>query len=146
MELETVEVKIKLMEGGMLPSYTREGDACLDCHARIGSDFIQVPARTRCLVNLGFALELPEGWEAVIRPRSGLTKIAVDNGIGTIDHGYTGEVKACVINNGEDAFEIKKGDRICQMAIRRAPKVIFKVVDELSETSRGANGFGSSGM
>lgn len=146
MEIETVEVKIKKIEDGVLPSYTREGDTCLDCCARIGADAINVPARSRCLVNLGFALELPLGWEAVIRPRSGLTKIAVDNGIGTIDTNYRGEVKACVINNSEDSFEIKKGDRICQMAIRRAPKVVFKVVDELSETNRGAAGFGSSGM
>lgn len=146
MELETVEVKVKLMEGGKLPYYSREGDSCLDCCARLGADSIKIPAKTRCLVNLGFALELPLGWEAVIRPRSGLTKIAVDNGIGTIDYNYRGEVKACVINNTSDDFEIKNGDRICQMKIQRTPKVIFKVVDELSETNRGANGFGSSGM
>lgn len=140
-----VEVKIKLIAGGKLPSYKRDGDACLDCCARLDGD-LTISPKTRRLVNLGFVLELPVGWEAVIRPRSGLTSIEIDNGIGTIDSNYRGEVKACVINAGNEYFTISNGDRICQMAVRRAPKVKFIEVDELSETNRGDNGFGSTGV
>ena len=140
-----VEVKIKLIAGGTLPSYKRDGDACLDCCARLDGD-LTISPKTRRLVNLGFVLELPVGWEAVIRPRSGLTSIEIDNGIGTIDSNYRGEVKACVINAGNEYFTISNGDRICQMAVRRAPKVKFIEVDELSETNRGDNGFGSTGV
>ncbi len=141
-----IYVKIKLIEGGKLPEYKRISDACLDCYARINSDFITIPKRTRDLIPLGFALELPASYEAVIRPRSGLTKNGIDIAIGTGDENYRGELMANVINNSDEDFVIKNGDRICQMAIREAPKVFFEIVETLSETNRGDAGFGSSGI
>lgn len=141
-----MDVKIKIVENGIMPEYKRDGDACLDCHARLGADRISIPAHSRCLVNLGFCLELPVGWEAVVRPRSGLSMDGIDNAIGTIDSNYRGEVKVCVINNTDGAFEVVDGDRICQLAIRKAEKVNLIQVDELSDSERGSNGFGSSGM
>ena len=141
-----INVKIKLLNGGKLPEYKRKGDACLDCYARIDCKFITIPRHSRALIPLGFALELPADYEAVIRPRSGLTSEEIDVAIGTGDENYRGELKANVINNSDDDFVIKNGDRICQMAIRQAPKVWFEVVENLSETNRGEAGFGSSGI
>lgn len=89
---------------------------------------------------------MPKGFEAVIRPRSGLTSKKIDIGIGTIDCDYRGEVKACVINKSNEPFVIIKGDRVCQMKFQYAEQAKFKVVDELSDTERGAGGFGSTGV
>ena len=140
-----VEVKIKVLEGGKLPEYKRFGDVCMDCYAR---EEVVIEPGQRKLVPLGFALELPFGYEAVVRPRSGLSFNGIDVSIGTIDTNYRGEVMACVEHNMKFAsnYVIVKGDRICQLAIREAPTIKWDVVDELSETERGANGFGSSGV
>ena len=138
-----VNIKIKQIENGVLPIYKREGDVCLDCCSR---KQILVSAGSRRTVPLGFALELPPNYEAVIRPRSGLTKDGIDVAIGTIDSNYRGEVMACIINNSEEDFQIEAGDRICQLAVREVTKVVLQVVSELSETERGTNGFGSTGV
>lgn len=138
-----MKVKIKQFEGGKLPEYKRDGDVCMDCYAR---KRVTVSSYGRRLVPLGFALELPKGYEAVIRPRSGMTKDGIEVSIGTIDTNYRGEVMACVYNTTEEDFVVEKGDRICQLAIREAPTVTWEVVEELSETERGENGFGSSGI
>ena len=98
------------------------------------------------MIPLGFAIELPEGYEAVIRPRSGLMRKGIDELIGTIDSDYRGEVMACLVNNTEGRVKIYNGDRICQMKIQVAEQFSFKVVDRLSETERGEGGFGSTGM
>ena len=139
-------VKIKILDGGKIPEYKRKGDACLDCYARIDCEFVTIPTGTRALIPLGFMLELPADYEAVVRPRSGLTSDYIDIAIGTCDENYRGELRANVINNSGEDFVISNGDRICQLAIREAPKVIFEVVDKLSETNRGNSGFGSSGI
>lgn len=139
-------VKIKIIEGGKKPEYKRAGDACLDCYARIECKFLTIPKGTRALIPLGFALELPADYEAVVRPRSGLTKESIDVAIGTCDENYRGELMANVINNSDENIKIFDGERICQLAIREAPKVIFEVVEKLSETNRGEAGFGSSGV
>lgn len=141
-EFELVSVKIKLIGKGKKPEYKRQGDVCLDCCAR---ENVSLKHGERKHVPLGFALELPPEWEAVIRPRSGYSKNGIDIATGTIDTNYRGEVMACVINNSGNDFFIEIGDRICQLAIRQAPTVMFEVVDKLSETERGSNGFGSSG-
>lgn len=138
-----VDVKIKLMENGKLPQFQREGDVCADCYS---AENVTLRNGERKLVKLGFALELPVNYEAVLRPRSGLSKRGVDIAIGTIDTNYRGEVMANVINNSGDDFIISFGDRICQLAIRQAPAINFVQVEELSNTVRGANGFGSSGV
>ena len=140
---DTVNIKIKQIENGILPIYKREGDVCMDCFAR---KQVLVMAGKRSTVPLGFALELPAGYEAVIRPRSGLSKDGIDEVIGTIDTNYRGEVMACIINNSEKDFQIEAGDRICQLAVREVPQVTLQLVSQLSETERGENGFGSSGM
>jgi dUTP pyrophosphatase len=140
-----MKVKIKFIDGGKLPEYKTEGAVCADCYARLSAPFISIPKGKRCLVNLGFAIELPVGYEAVIRPRSGLSKTGIDVSIGTIDWDYRGEVKACVINNTDGDFDIHNEDRICQIKIQKAEQFEFEKVDELSETKRGEGGFGSTG-
>lgn len=142
--MKNLKVKIKLVEGGKLPEYKRDGDVCLDCYARCETPQ-PIPAGKRALIPLGFALELPEGYEAVIRPRSGMNKDCVDSLIGTIDTNYRGEVCAILWNNCSVAISVENETRICQLAIREAPKVEWEVVEELTETERGENGFGSSG-
>ena len=143
-----MNVKIKIIEGGKMPMFQREGDACADCYARIADNvkYVSIPPSSRCLVNLGFALELPKGYEAIIRPRSGLSLQKIDICIGTIDSNYRGEVKACIVNNSEGSFNVKNGDRICQLAIRKTEYIVFEQVDKLSDSERGDNGFGSSGI
>lgn len=140
---DTVNIKIKQIENGILPIYRREGDVCMDCCSR---KQILVLAGSRRTVPLGFALELPSNYEAIVRPRSGLSKDGIDVAIGTIDSNYRGEVMACIINNSEEDFQIEAGDRICQLAVREVPQVTLQLVSQLSETERGENGFGSSGM
>ena len=88
--------------------------------------------------------ELPEGYEAQIRPRSGLSSKGVIAILGTIDSNYRGEVCAIIQNNSFDDFKIEVGDRICQMKVERVEPVVFDKVEELSDTLRGCNGFGST--
>lgn len=141
--MKTIKIKTKLIENGKLPVYKRDGDVCLDCYSRVG---VTIERGRRALVPLGFAMELPKGWEATVRPRSGNTNDAIDIAEGTIDSNYRGEVKACVINSTQGDIFVGPGDRICQLAVREAPTVIWEVVEELSETVRGDKGFGSSGI
>lgn len=138
-------VKIKLVDGGKMPEYKTEGAACCDCYARLATPFITIPNHSRTLIALGFCMELPEGYEAVIRPRSGMTKKGVDVAIGTIDWDYRNEVMCQIINNSGGDFDIHNLERICQMKIQQAEKVSFEEVKELSETER-KGGFGSTGM
>lgn len=140
---DRVNIKVRQIKNGILPIYKRDGDVCLDCSSRIA---VTIPAKSRKLVPLGFAMELPKGFEAVVRPRSGLTKDGIDNAIGTIDSNYRGELNAIVINNTDEDFQIEAGNRICQLAIREVPIVTLEVVGELSDTERGSDGFGSSGF
>lgn len=139
-------VKIKLLDNDCMPRFAHEGDACMDCRAKIGDVSISIPSGSRCLVSLGFCIQVPKGYEAVIRPRSGLSKNGIDVAIGTIDSNYTGEVKANVINNSLGPFTINNHDRICQLAIRKTEDFEIETVETLEETSRGENGFGSSGL
>lgn len=142
-----MDIKIKVFEGGKLPVYKTKGASCADCYARLeGKDFTVIFPNERELIPLGFALELPEGYEAVIRPRSGMMSKGIDEAIGTIDSDYRGEVRACIINNTTQRIKIYNGDRICQMKIQESQQFNFKVVDELSETERGVGGFGSTGV
>jgi dUTP pyrophosphatase len=100
------------------------------------------------LVPCGFSLAVPVGYEAQIRPRSGLAArhgVTVLNAPGTVDADYRGEVKAILVNHGPDPFEIRRGDRIAQMVIAAVPDIALLEVDELEETERGTGGFGSTG-
>lgn len=133
-----------------LPSYETALAAGADLRAAIaeGHPMVLEPGR-RGLVPTGFCMALPAGYEAQIRPRSGL---AYKNGVtclntpGTIDADYRGEVHVLLINHGTDIFKIHHGDRIAQMVIAPITQPKFKQVDELSETVRGAGGFGSTGV
>ena len=137
-------IKIQVIEGGKLPVKKTSGAACFDCYARLPAN---VPFAGRCLIPLGFALQLPRGYEAVIRPRSGLSSRGVDEVIGTIDADYRGEVSACVCNMGfTNGFIVNAGDRICQIKIQKAERTGWKVVKKLSKTARGEKGFGSTGV
>ena len=142
--MKNLKVKIKLFDGGKLPEYKREGDVCLDCYSRCEKP-IEIKPKERALIPLGFALELPEGWEAVIRPRSGMSKSSVDSLIGTIDTNYRGELCAILWNNSGVAISVENETRVCQLAIREVPHVEWELADELSETKRGICGFGSTG-
>lgn len=140
-----MKVKIKLIDGGKMPEYKTKGAACCDAYARLITPYITIPRGARCLVNLGFCLGLPEGYEAKVRPRSGNSKMGIDIAEGTVDSDYIGEVKACVINNSDGDIEIKNLERICQIKIQEAKQFEFEKVDELEATERGAGGFGHTG-
>lgn len=135
-------IKVKLVEGGVMPEYKTKGAACADCYARLD---VNIPSGKRALVPLGFCIELPEGYEAEIRPRSGNSKHGVDVCQGTVDEDYRGEVMACVVNNLGEGLAVEKGSRVCQMKIQKAEQFKFVQVEELSETERGVNGWGSTG-
>ena len=136
-------IKVKLLEGGVMPVYKTKGAACADCYARVD---VNIPAGKRALVPLGFCIELPEGYEAEIRPRSGNSKNGVDVCQGTVDCDYRGEVMACVVNNLGKGLAVEKGSRVCQMKIQKAEQFKFVQVDKLSETERGSGGFGHTGV
>ena len=138
-----VEVGLKLIGDGLKPNFMTQGAACADCYS---AEDITIQAHTRHLVKLGFALELPKDYEAIIRPRSGLSRKGIDIAIGTIDSDFKGELSANVINNTESDFVINKHDRICQIAFRQIEEINLVEVDELSSSDRGANGFGSTGI
>ena len=139
-----IKIKIKLIEGGRLPEFKTNGAVCADCYSRC-EEPIEIKPGERKLIPLGFAVELPKGYEMVLRPRSGMSKNGIDLAIGTIDFDYRGEVMACVINNIDKAISVENDTRICQCAIRQVPEIEFEVVSELSETVRSENGFGSTG-
>ena len=138
-------VKFKLIGTGKLPQYKTKGAACCDCYARANESLVILP-HERALVPLGFAMALPEGYEAVIRPRSGLMRKGIDEQIGTIDSDYRGEVSACLVNNSDFSYVVYDGDRICQMKIQKAERLPFEVCDKLNATKRGEGGFGSTGL
>ena len=143
---EPTEIKIKLIDGGKMPERKTDGAVAFDCYTRLGKACAIFEPTCRGVIPLGFAMELPEGYEAVIRPRSGLSKKGIDETIGTIDFDYRGEVMACVVNNSKEDFKVYDGDRICQIVIREVPKVKLIEVSELSETERGEGGFGHTGI
>ena len=139
------QIRIKLIEGGKAPVYKTAGAACCDAYARLGEDEV-IYVGERKVIPLGFAIELPEGYEAVIRPRSGLSKSGIDEVIGTIDCDFRNEIGALVINNTPEPITIHNGDRVCQIKIQEAEQFSFVAVPELSETARGMSGWGSTGV
>jgi len=134
-------------EGIDLPFYATTHAAGADLRAAIDDDIIIEPGN-HVLIKTGFAMALPDNFEAQIRPRSGLALkhgITVLNSPGTIDADYRGEVGIILINHGEQPFRVERGDRIAQMIIAPFAQADFMAVDTLSETERGEGGFGSSG-
>jgi dUTP pyrophosphatase len=137
-------------EGLQAPSPASDGAAGLDLRAAIpGHMEITLKKSERVLVPTGFALQLPEGYEAQVRPRSGLALkhgVTVLNAPGTIDHDYRGEVMVLLINHGEEPFVIRRGERIAQMVVAPVTGVRIVEVAELDDTQRGLAGFGSTGL
>jgi dUTP pyrophosphatase len=148
-------MRIKLLPGGRMPTYATNGAAGMDCYASEGGMLRRSTTNFsgdgceihRVRVPLGFAIEIPDGYEGQLRPRSGLgLKHGLHVATGTIDHGYTGEVSALLYNLGSEPFTWKAGDRIAQLVIAPVARVQLVAVDELAASERGASGWGSSGV
>ena len=148
--METVTVQVKRLAGCEdlpLPKYMTLHSAGMDMCAAVKEDYI-LNAGKRALIPTGLAIALPPGFEAQIRPRSGLAikyGIGLLNAPGTIDADYRGEIKIIMINLGEDPFIIKRGDRIAQMIIHKVIHGQLVDVDELPESARDEGGFGHTG-
>jgi dUTP pyrophosphatase len=146
-----IEVHIKQLPHGKdmnLPKYATEHSAGMDLMAAVDQDIV-LKKGERKLVPTGIAIALPDGYEAQIRPRSGLAfknGITVLNTPGTIDADYRGEVGIILINLGDEDFVITRGMRIAQMIIASYTQAKFTIVDDLSSTVRGEGGFGSTGV
>jgi len=131
-----------------LPRYMSSGAAGMDLYANVHMDIVIVPGDIT-LVPTGICMALPGGFEAQIRPRSGLAfkhGITLVNTPGTVDSDYRGEIKAIMTNLGREPFTVKRGERIAQMVICRYERADFMVADSLDETERGAGGFGHTGI
>lgn len=141
------KIQIKLLTNGVAPSYARDGDAGADL--RSAEDLVFVFPGERQLIRTGVSIALPEGYVALIHPRSGLALkhgITVLNTPGTIDSGYRGEISVLLYNAGDAAFTVERGDRIAQMVIQKFETAEFEVVDALTNTERSDGGFGSTGV
>ena len=144
-------IDVKVLENGEgldLPSYATEGSAGVDLRAAIGESILVRPME-RVLIPTGIAIALPMGYEAQIRPRSGLALkhgVTVLNTPGTIDSDYRGELKVLLVNLGKDDFSVERGMRIAQLVISRYEKLTWEVVQSLDETSRAGGGYGSTGF
>jgi len=131
-----------------LPGYETLHSAGMDLRADLETPVTLKPLE-RKLIPTGLHIELPEGYEAQIRPRSGLALkhgIGIVNSPGTVDADYRGEIKVLLINFSEDVFEVKTGDRIAQMIVSKHEQVEWEQVEILNETSRGAGGYGHTGI
>lgn len=150
-EMEKIKVYFQRMEEAgdiELPSYETGGSAGMDLRAANPETLVLMPGK-RLLIPTGFKMALPDGFEAQIRPRSGLAfkhGITMLNSPGTIDSDYRGEVKVLAINHGDEPFNIHFGDRIAQMVIAPVYQAMIEEVAILPSTDRGSGGFGSTGV
>ncbi|WOI12510.1 dUTP diphosphatase [Thalassospira lucentensis] len=145
----TVDLK-QLPHGAdfQLPDYATAQSAAVDLQAAIDDTLVIAPGK-RAMVETGIAIALPAGFEAQVRPRSGLAAkngVTVLNSPGTIDADYRGEIKVILINHGDEAFTIERGMRIAQLVVAPVTQVAWNAVADLDETARGAGGFGSTGV
>jgi dUTP pyrophosphatase len=147
---ETIEVELQVLPEGRglpLPTYMSSHAAGCDLYAAIERDVTIAPGERR-LVSTGIALAVPPGYEAQVRPRSGLALkhgITCLNSPGTIDSDYRGPVSIILVNHGSDPFVVRRGDRIAQLIVARVAQANFRAVDRLDATLRGNAGFGSTG-
>ncbi len=148
---DNIEVELKPLEhavGLKLPTYATTESAGMDLTAAL-EEALELGAGDRALIPTGLSIALPHGFEAQIRPRSGLALnhgVTVLNSPGTIDADYRGEIKVILINHGKEPFTIQRGMRIAQMVVERYTHVNWRVVDDLKENKeRGEGGFGSTG-
>lgn len=146
-----MNVYIKKMEQAQdlpLPRFMTSGAAGMDLYANVAEEVVIAPGKIK-LVPTGISIAVPEGYEAQIRPRSGLAikhGISLVNTPGTIDSDYRGEINLIMINFGDKPFIIKRGDRIAQMVINKIEIPNIIEVEKLDETNRGTGGFGSTGL
>ncbi len=147
---EVIEVAVKRLPGCEdvpLPDYQSQHAAGMDLHAAVPSDTVIPPGEIR-LIPCGFAMAVPVGYEAQVRPRSGLAArhgISMPNAPGTIDADYRGEVKVPLINHGREPFTIARGMRIAQIILKPVPRTVWNLVADLPPTPRGEGGFGHTG-
>lgn len=145
-----IQVAVKALDNAVglkLPSYATAQSAGMDLSAAL-EEALELAPGDRALVPTGISIALPAGYEAQIRPRSGLALkygVTVLNSPGTIDADYRGEIKVLLINHGAEAFTIERGMRIAQMVVERFETVAWNAVDDLDDSVRGEGGFGSTG-
>jgi dUTP pyrophosphatase len=146
--IETLPVRIVNKGRHPLPQYATDHSAGLDLRANLDTPLVLAPGQ-RALIPTGLHLELPEGTEAQVRPRSGLAfkhGVTVLNSPGTIDADYRGEVGVLLINHGQEPFTVNDGERIAQLVVARYIRVSFAEVPDLRASERGAGGFGHTGV
>lgn len=141
-----IELPMTLDEGAQAPSYAHDSDAAADMYA---TEDIEIPAHFRGVpVGTGVHIQLPEGWVAMLFPRSSIgakTPLRLSNSVGIIDSGYRGEIRALYDNTGDEPYQIHKGDRIAQLMVMPSYRFKAQVVDTLEDSDRGEGGFGSTG-
>lgn len=147
MTVSQVRLPIQRLDDGLpLPAYAHDGDAGADLYAR---EAVVLEPGARQLVPTGVAIALPQGYVGLVHPRSGLAAkvgLSIVNAPGTVDAGYRGEIKVCLINlDPHTPITLERGDRIAQLVIQRVERAEFVETDELDETARGAGGHGSTG-
>lgn len=146
--MEKVFIKIINQSSNEIPAYATEGASGLDIRANLESPMILKPLE-RKMVPTGIFLEIPLGYEVQVRPRSGLAwkhGITCLNSPGTVDSDYRGELKVILVNLSSEHFTIQNGERIAQMVVSRVAQAVFLPVSKLEDSSRGAGGFGHSGV
>lgn len=148
--MESVRVQIEILSGNEdlpLPRYMTDHAAGMDICAAVNDELV-LPPGERAMVPTGIAISIPEGYEAELRPRSGLAfknGVTLVNSPGTIDADYRGEIMVLMVNLGKAPFRIRRGDRIAQMLLHKVSRVVWEVCDALDQTKRGAGGFGHTG-
>lgn len=145
--MKSMQIKILNKSSNPIPSYETKFSAGVDLRANITEDVLLKPFE-RCLVKTGIFLEIPEGYEAQVRPRSGLALkkgISLVNSPGTIDADYRGEIGVILINMSQEDFTVSHGDRIAQLVFAKCEQADWVEVEELNKTERGEGGFGSTG-
>lgn len=143
----SIELPIKLEEGAQVPTYAHDTDACADLYAL--EDVHITPETYGNKIRTGVSIQLPEGWMAMIFPRSSTgakTTLRLSNSVGIIDSGYRGELGVLFDNTSVSTIDIKKGDRIAQLLVMPSYRFQAKVVDSLEDSDRGEGGFGSTGV
>ncbi len=142
-----MEVKVKkIHEDAKIPAYAHEGDSGMDLYSV--EETILQPGETK-LVKTGLQIAVPKGFEAQVRPKSGLAAkfgITVLNTPGTVDSGYRGEVMVILVNHGKEEYKVEKGKKIAQMVIAKVEEAKIEVVEDLEDTTRKDGGFGSTGL
>nr|WP_321512297.1 dUTP diphosphatase [uncultured Hyphomonas sp.] len=148
-EVNVAVLPLPHFEGLQLPAYETAGSAGMDVRAAVpeGEPMVLAPGE-RAMVPTGLSVAIPQGYEIQVRPRSGLAAkhgLTCLNTPGTIDSDYRGEIKVILVNLGQDAFTIQRGERIAQLVLAPVTRLAWQAVDSLDETERGAGGFGSTG-